>query len=75
MPKRVLWTCAYCGQYIYSQERCRVRTNPTSGRVEHYHYRPEQGIDCLAEENRAVKSMREMDDDIELHAHLGGERD
>jgi hypothetical protein len=64
MPKRVLYTCAWCGQYIYYGELCKVRSNP-SGKVDHYHYDPETGMDCLAAEENAIKIMREMDEATE----------
>lgn len=59
MPKRVLYTCAWCGRYIYHGEMSKVRS--TKNKTEHYHYTPGV-IDCLKDEDRAIKTMREMDE-------------
>jgi len=80
MP-RVLYYCAFCGApifYYHLDGMVKVRTNP-SGKIDYYCYDREEGIDCLAEEERQIgllegkdKQMElDFDDDLEGVAVLG----
>jgi len=72
MPKRVMYTCHYCGGPIYNGEQSKV-TSSAAG-IFHYHY--DHGKDCLEAERRAKEVMHEMEreyDDIDFVAHRGVE--
>ena len=67
MPKlHDLPTCYFCGNQVFEGhgERAKVITDHEG--VKHFHYAPENNVDCAASWQRAVDTMRQMELDLEI---------
>lgn len=60
-------TCHYCGQQIWTQQ-CKI-TTARNGEIRRYHFG--DGVDCLSDENRAIRIIRQMADEDENVAVRG----
>jgi len=56
--KRVLYHCTHCGQPIRVGAKAKVKT---TGEGPRFYCYSDQGVDCMADEEVAIRTMREMD--------------